>query len=191
MSLVLALTAAILVGQTEAPPPSTAGSSTFAAPSPHVGQGHFTLGTSGNFSYLTGATTFSILNAYAGVSGGYFVHDRILVGANLSLNVTTFFGTVPAGTSTTSVGLGVGGYGQYWHPLGERFYLFAGASVSVSPAFGTITSIGWSVTPRVGLSIFLTDWLALQPSLFTTFSEAGAGGFQATVGIGWGMAYFI
>jgi hypothetical protein len=194
VSIVLTLAAAVLIGQTEAaPPPTTSAASpteVLVAPSPHVGKGHFTLGTSGTLGYLTGTpTSSSTFSFFAGVSGGYFVHDRVLLGANLGLSVSTFF--APVGSSTTSVGLPFGVFGQYWHPMGDRLFLFAGAAIALSPFFGTPNAIGWTVTPRAGVAIFLTDWLALQPSASVAFSGTGTGFFQVNVGLGWGMAYYL
>lgn len=177
--------AAILLGQTEAPSISDA----LVAPSPRVGKGHFTLGTNGSISYLGG--TGSTFSFSLGVSGGYFVHDRVLLGANLGFSLNTYFPPGPTPGSTTVVGIPFGVFGQYWHPLGGRLYLFAGAAIGLSPSFGGVTFVTWTVTPRVGLAIFLTDWLCVQPSVSAAFSGSGTGGFSATVGLGWGMGYFI
>lgn len=181
MLLPLPLTAALVVGPTEAPPASSEGggssvTSSLVAPSPHVGKGHFTFGTSGNLSYLAGAPNSLLFSL--GVSGAYFVHDRLLLGANVGFSVSSYFGPVAPGTTTTSVLIPVGVFGQYWHPLGGRLFLLAGLSISVTPSFG-------------GVAIFVTDWLALEPSFSTSFSGTGTGGFSATVAVGWGMAYFI
>src|SRR5688500_5629204 len=109
----------MLLGPTESEPAPVAApsaqsiSASLVAPSPHAGQGHFTLGTYGTLSYSTGTLGTSTLSFFANVGAAYFVHDRILVGAHFGLSVDSFFAPIGFGGSATTVGIPFGVFGQY------------------------------------------------------------------------------
>ncbi len=181
MTLALALLASAALAQADAAADTTADlPSAFNLSKAHVGKGHFTLGTSGGLSVDVpngaggAAVSFSLF-----VNGGYFVHDRVLVGGHLGLSMSSFLGTF-------SGSLPLGGYGEYWHPLSERLFLFAGLSVSLGPTFGPSGGVYWAVVPHAGLAIFLNDWLAVKPGLSLSVNSSGV-----NFSLGWGIEYYL
>src|SRR5689334_17462810 len=78
---------------------------TFDVKSPHVGKGHFTLGTNGTIGVFPGAGNNSTFMFNLGANGGYFVVDNVLVGGSLGLNFSSFSGAAGSSTSTVSLPL--------------------------------------------------------------------------------------
>lgn len=151
--------------------------------SANVGKGHYTASTDGGMRLSLGAGGLGGFSFHANAGGAYFLTDNILVGAGIGfgLNVSgsTVFGALPLHLSA-----------DFYASLNPALFWFAGMRVSPQINFGSLTRdfLGIHLGLRGGVSIFLTNWFAIEPHAFLDIDPRGQ---RFDLGLRWGVRWFF